>query len=111
MVTVRFDFNETLKAIQSGKAMSGKNGVLAPLIKQLTEVALKAEIDSHMTRNVTPNYKNRESRKAFKISKARSIWRHIEIVQVLSILNLSRNTKPVSAMKSSRRYCRCMAVV
>ena len=32
-----FDFNEALKAIQSGKPITGSDGVLAPLIKQLTE--------------------------------------------------------------------------
>lgn len=29
-----FDFNEALKAIQSGKPITGSDGVLAPLIKQ-----------------------------------------------------------------------------
>ena len=32
-----FDFNEALKAIQSGKPLTGNDGVLAPLIKQLTQ--------------------------------------------------------------------------
>lgn len=31
-----FNFNEVLKALQSGQAISGKDGVLAPLLKQLT---------------------------------------------------------------------------
>lgn len=35
-----FDFNEALKAIQSGKPTTGSDGVLAPLIKQLAEAAL-----------------------------------------------------------------------
>ena len=39
-----FDFNEALKAIQLGKPITGIDGVLAPLIKQLTEAALSAEI-------------------------------------------------------------------
>ena len=47
-MTNKFDFDEALKAIQSGQAISGKNGVLAPLIKQLTEAALNAELDSHL---------------------------------------------------------------
>ena len=41
-----FDFNKALKAIQLGKPITGSDGVLAPLIKQLTEAALSAEIDS-----------------------------------------------------------------
>ena len=43
-----FDFNEALKAIQSVKPITGSDGVLAPLIKQLTEAALSAEIDSYL---------------------------------------------------------------
>lgn len=35
-----FDFNEV---IQSGQAISGKDGGLSPLFKQLTEAALEAE--------------------------------------------------------------------
>ena len=30
-----FDFNEALKGIQAGKPITGSDGVLAPLIKQL----------------------------------------------------------------------------
>lgn len=39
-----FDFNKALEALQSGQAITGKDGVLAPLIKQLTEAALTAEL-------------------------------------------------------------------
>jgi hypothetical protein len=45
IMTDKFDFNEALKAIQSGQAISGKDGVLAPLLKQLTEAALEAELN------------------------------------------------------------------
>ena len=37
----KFNFEEALKALQSGQAITGKDGVLAPLIKQLTEAALE----------------------------------------------------------------------
>ena len=33
----KFDFEAALKAVQSGQSMTGKDGVLGPLIKQLTE--------------------------------------------------------------------------
>ena len=46
IMTNKFDFNEALKAIQSGKSIEGKDGVLAPLIKQLTEAALEGELES-----------------------------------------------------------------
>jgi hypothetical protein len=38
----KFDFDAALKAIQSGQSITGKDGVLAPLVKQLTEAALTA---------------------------------------------------------------------
>ncbi len=57
-MTERFDFNEALKAIQSGQAISGKDGVLGPLVKRLTEAALEAELDSHLGDDVVPNRKN-----------------------------------------------------
>ncbi len=36
-----FNFEEALKAIQSGQAITGKDGVLAPLVKQLTEAEIE----------------------------------------------------------------------
>ncbi len=37
---IDFDFNEILNQFRSGKRLTGKDGLLAPLIKQLTEAAL-----------------------------------------------------------------------
>lgn len=70
-MTEPFDFNEALKAIQSGQAISGKDGVLAPLLKQLTEAALEAELESHIADDVVPNRKNGKSRKTLKTSEGR----------------------------------------
>ena len=42
--------------------------MLAPLIKQLSEVALVGEIDSHLAQEVAPNRKNGKSRKTMKSS-------------------------------------------
>ena len=67
-MTDKFDFNEALKAIQSGQAISGKDGVLAPLIKQLSEAALEAELESHIADDVLPNRKNGKSSKTIKTS-------------------------------------------
>ncbi len=47
-----FDFDKALKALQSGEGITGKDGVLTPLIKRLTEAALEAELDSHLV-NIT----------------------------------------------------------
>ena len=70
-MTNKFDFNEALKAIQSGKSIEGKDGVLAPLIKQLTEAALEGELESHIADDVLPNRKNGRSSKTLKTSAGR----------------------------------------
>ncbi len=62
----RFDFEEALKAVQSGQAITGKDGVLAPLVKQLTEAALEGELDSHLAEDVTGNRRNGKSKKTVK---------------------------------------------
>ena len=46
-MTQLFDFDNALKALQNGQALIGKDGILTPLIKQLTESALAAELDSY----------------------------------------------------------------
>ena len=43
-----FDFQAVLKAIQEGQPLLGKEGILTPLIKNLTEAALEGELDSHL---------------------------------------------------------------
>ena len=64
----KFDFEQALKAIQSGQSISGKDGVLAPLAKQLTEAALEAELDSHLADDVLPNRRNGKPSKTLKTS-------------------------------------------
>ena len=61
-----FDFDEALKALQSGKAITGKDGVLTPLIKKLTEAALEGELESHLAEDVVPNRKNGKTSKKVK---------------------------------------------
>jgi len=41
---IEFDFNKILKEFRDGKRLTGKGGLLAPLIKQFTEAALEAKI-------------------------------------------------------------------
>jgi hypothetical protein len=40
-----FDFNKAVEALKNGQDLTGKDGLLTPLIKQLTEAALQAELD------------------------------------------------------------------
>ncbi|CFB70922.1 putative transposase [Yersinia enterocolitica] len=47
-MTQLFDFEKALKALQSGQALTGKDDILTSLIKQLTEAALAATLDSHL---------------------------------------------------------------
>ena len=62
----QFDFDKALAALQNGQDLTGKDGILTPLIKQLTEAALKAELESHLEEEETPNRKNGSSRKTIK---------------------------------------------
>ncbi|MGI2151262.1 IS256 family transposase, partial [Shewanella oncorhynchi] len=47
MTTPIFDINAAIQALREGKDLTGKDGILTPLIKQLTEAALVAELDGH----------------------------------------------------------------
>ena len=61
-----FDFEKALKALQSGQDLNGKDGILTPLIKQLTEAALKAELEQHLDTDEQPNRKNGSTKKTVK---------------------------------------------
>jgi transposase-like protein len=63
-----FDFNKALEQLQAGRGLTGKDGVLTPLIKQLTEAALKAELEQHLENDDSPNRKNGSSKKTVKSS-------------------------------------------
>lgn len=61
-----FDMEAALKGLRDGKDLTGKDGILTPLIKQLTEAALQAELDSHLGRESVPNRKNGSTPKTVK---------------------------------------------
>ena len=62
------DLTDALEQIKAGAKIEGKDGVLAPLIKQLTEAVLQAELESHLTREINKNRKNGKSTKIMKSS-------------------------------------------
>ena len=64
--TNEFDFSAALKAIQEGKPLLGREGILTPLIKNLTEAALEGELDSHLGQELNSNRRNGKSRKTIK---------------------------------------------
>ncbi|EBO9655606.1 IS256 family transposase [Salmonella enterica subsp. enterica] len=61
-----FDFDKALKALQSGQALTGKDRIFTILIKQLTEAALAAELDSHLAQDIEANRKNGSGKKTIK---------------------------------------------
>ena len=48
MTKPTFDMEAALQALREGKDLNGKDGILTPLIKQLTEAAMAAELDHHL---------------------------------------------------------------
>ena len=64
-----FDFNDAVQDIMNGKNISGKDGVLAPLVKQLVEAALEAELESHIAQDVFAGNRNRKNGTSSKTIK------------------------------------------
>lgn len=62
----QFDFEEALEALKAGQDLNGNNGILTPLIKQLTEAALAAELEQHIESKDEPNRKNGSTPKTVK---------------------------------------------
>lgn len=63
---INFDMGAAIRALREGRDLSGQDGVLTPLIKQLTEAAMKAELDEHLAAEASPNRKNGRTRKTMK---------------------------------------------
>ncbi len=59
-------FQQSAKAHQSDQELTGKDGFLTLLIKQLTEDALSAELESHLAQDVEANRKNGSGKKTIK---------------------------------------------
>ena len=65
-VSFNFDAEATIQAMRDGSYAWGKEGFLTPLLKQLTEAAMAAEIDEHMAAKTSPNRKNGTTPKTIK---------------------------------------------
>ncbi len=67
-----FDFEafqkEAIEKLKAGKSLSGKDGVLMPLIKRIVEAALEGEVESHLDTepSETKNRKNGKSSKTVR---------------------------------------------
>lgn len=94
MTNPTFDIQAAIQALRDGKGLTGKDGILTPLIKQLTEAAMQAELEQHLEQDETPNRKNGSTPKR---SKALRVALNLTLrVTVLAPLShkLSRNIKP-----------------
>jgi len=63
---INFDMESAIQAMREGKDLSGKDGIFTPLIKQLTEAAMQAELEEHLASEETPNRKNGTTSKTMK---------------------------------------------
>lgn len=63
---IKFDMEAAIQALREGKDLSGEDGILTPLIKQLTEAAMQGELEAHLASEQTPNRKNGSSTKTMK---------------------------------------------
>ena len=66
MTNPTFDMQAAIQALRDGKGLSGKDGILTLLIKQLTEAAMQAELEQHLEQGEAPNRKNGSSAKTMK---------------------------------------------
>lgn len=63
---IKFDMEAAIQGLREGKDLSGKDGIFTPLIKQLTEAAMQAELEDHLAHEESPNRKNGGTRKTMK---------------------------------------------
>jgi putative transposase len=61
-----FNFEKAIAGLRSGKDLVGNEGVLMPLIKQLAEAAITAELEHHLAKGDEPNRKNGKTSKTVK---------------------------------------------
>lgn len=63
---MEIDVAEFAAQLKAGKGIGGKDGALTPLIKQLTEMALQAELETHLSQDLEINRKNGTTSKTMK---------------------------------------------
>ncbi len=63
---IEIDLEDFAEQVRNGQSVTAKGGVLNDLLKQLTEMTLQAEIDSHLAQDLEKNRKNGYSKKTMK---------------------------------------------
>ena len=89
----RFNLEETLAQIKARAFIDGKDDVLAALIKELTEITLEAEPESHIAQELR-NRKNGKSSKTMKSWKASLNWKFPETVENFYGIHFSKARPP-----------------
>jgi len=62
---------EAIRRLRNGEALEGKDGILAPLLKQLVEAGLDGELDGHLDEEQVPNRRNGKTGKQVKTAFGR----------------------------------------
>lgn len=66
----KFDFDdfekEAISRLKSGEELTGKDGILTPLVKKILEKALEAELEQHINEDDSPNRRNGHLKKQMK---------------------------------------------
>ena len=60
---------EAIARLKSGESLTGKDGILTPLIKQIIEASLEGEIEAHLSDYKATNGSNRRNEKTSKLLK------------------------------------------
>jgi len=63
---IEIDLEEFAEQVKNGQSVTAKGGVLNDLLKQLTEMTLQAEIESHLAQDLEKNRKNGYSKKTMR---------------------------------------------
>ena len=94
MATPTFDLDAALAALREGKDLTGKGWHFNPLIKQLTEAAMKAELTSIWERKINPIERMAAVPRPLKARLVALSLTLPEIALAPLNPNWSRNTKP-----------------
>lgn len=72
LASADFDYDafeaQAIEALKSGKPLTGKDGVVTPLIKRILEAALEGEIEAHLQESEAPNRRNGKATKTVRSS-------------------------------------------
>jgi len=63
---IEIDVADFAEKIKSGKGLSGKDGALTDLVRQITEMMLQAELESHLAQDLQKNRKNGHTSKTMR---------------------------------------------